>query len=111
MDSDTTEFPMTAAVQPGNSGGPVLVWRRQPARRDGGAHERRRGAVGHRLGAAERQFRHQGRCRGKLSAGERRRAEDQRRHRAAPPAADRGGGKAFTAQVMCVRAGGWGGVD
>ena len=24
MDNDTTEFPMTAAVQPGNSGGPVL---------------------------------------------------------------------------------------
>ena len=103
MINDTTAFPRTAAVQPGNSDGPVLdgagtLHGVTVARMNDVAVMAATDSVPQSI-----QLRHQGRGRGELPAGERGRAEDERRDRAAAHAEDRAGREAFTAQVMCVR--------
>ena len=99
---------MTAAVQPSNSGGPV---------HDGAGHlldvpVTRMNDIAVLVATASVpqsiQLRHGGRGRGELPAGERGRAEDQRRRRAASTATDRGGQGVNCAGV--VRADRWGGV-
>ncbi|MDX7952662.1 hypothetical protein P7D22_15945 [Lichenihabitans sp. Uapishka_5] len=97
---------MTSAVQPGNSGGPVLdgsgaLLGVTVARMNDMAALMATNSVSYTT-----QLRHQGRRRGELPAGERGRAEVGRGGRGADHAADRGGREGIHgAGDVC--AGGW----
>ena len=106
MDNDTTAFPLTAAVQPGNSGGPVL---------DGagnllGVTVARMNDVAVLVATATVPHSVNFGIKGDVAASFLRvngvEPKTSAEAVALPPPQIAAGGKALTAQVMCVRTGG-----